>query len=469
MERFNRPYIAVLVQKFERMLDKEEAGFFDVNDLEDIIDYYLDKNILKKARDTINYALRIHPVSSTILVRKAFLYILLKKNDKALQILSEAEAIDYTDFEIYIGKGNIYSDAEQHDKAVYEYKIALKYADEEYKGEIFSKIGYEYFHLRKYKEAIVHFLNALEYDPHNEDTLFELSYCYELTDKFEESIVYLNKIIDINPYSPEIWFYIASNYEKLEQYDKAIDAYDFVTAIDKTYISAYINKGNILFNNEKYIEAIEIFKESIEFESQNSTTYCYIGECYEKLEDFNSALEYFNKAKEKDIKNSEAWIGSAIVLEELGQSDNAIAHARKALELSPFNSFYFYILGDMLSGKGNLGEAVSAYREVASLNKIHPDIWLDYSEAFARQGDFEKAVEIIMEGIDIQPDNAELYYRLAAYLFKSAKRKEAFTHLQNALEINFNKYTEMLEYQADFADDAEIIQMIESYRNKFVS
>ena len=43
--------------RFERMLEKNDHYFFDVEEFENLIDYYLDQNDTKKAKQVIDFSL----------------------------------------------------------------------------------------------------------------------------------------------------------------------------------------------------------------------------------------------------------------------------------------------------------------------------------------------------------------------------------------------------------------------------
>ena len=63
-----------LVGKFDEMIRQDKMYFFDVEEFEEIIDFYLDQNITKKARKAIDYAMRQHPSSTVFMLRKAQYY-----------------------------------------------------------------------------------------------------------------------------------------------------------------------------------------------------------------------------------------------------------------------------------------------------------------------------------------------------------------------------------------------------------
>ena len=60
-----------IVLRFERMKRSNQSCYFDVIELEAIIDYYLDSDNSAKAFEAMSFACELHPHSVPIQVRKA--------------------------------------------------------------------------------------------------------------------------------------------------------------------------------------------------------------------------------------------------------------------------------------------------------------------------------------------------------------------------------------------------------------
>ena len=111
-----------LVRRFEKMLQQDQHFFFDVDEFEEIIEYYFFKNEQRKAFMTINQALEQHPGATSILLKMAQFHVNAKKDHEALRILKEIEHNDSADSDLHLAKGNLYSQLEKPEKAIEEYK-----------------------------------------------------------------------------------------------------------------------------------------------------------------------------------------------------------------------------------------------------------------------------------------------------------------------------------------------------------
>ena len=95
------PDLAV-VKRFEDMLSAKTALFFDVDEFEDLIEYYNSKNETAKAIKVCDFALQQHPKTASLLVSCAQLYVSIHKPQEALRYLNLAESLDPFDIDCYL-------------------------------------------------------------------------------------------------------------------------------------------------------------------------------------------------------------------------------------------------------------------------------------------------------------------------------------------------------------------------------
>ena len=133
------------VARFEEMLQKNEQYFFDVDEFEDIIDYYATKDNHKKALQAVKLATSQHPASVELLLKKAQVLADSNKPRKALEVLSDIEGIALNDPDFFMLKGTIYSQLREHKKAIKCYERAAGCSED--LDEIYMCIAYEYQNL----------------------------------------------------------------------------------------------------------------------------------------------------------------------------------------------------------------------------------------------------------------------------------------------------------------------------------
>lgn len=461
----NETELKALVDRFEEMLRANGSYFFDVEDFEDIIDYYLDNQDAARSKKAIDLAEAQHPGATGFMIKRAKYYVLANKSAKAINLLEEVEKIDPTNGEIYLLKGSIYSKLKKYDDAIREYNKAVLYASD--LEEVYNNIAYEYENAGEYLKAIEYLKKILELNPENEPAIFEIAFCYEVTNELEKAVEYFSSFLDKFPYSKVAWFNLGIAYNNLELFEKAIESYEFAIAIDETFSSAYFNLGNAYANLGEYHLSIKNYRETIKYEEPQAITYYYIGECFEKLGRYDEAIENYRLALDIDHEMSDAWMGMGVCYDELGDQKTAVKNMEKALEYEDDNSEYWYIYGDLKNKLFDRESAAKAYEKVSALDPMHPDIWLDLSEIYFQDGEIRKAFDVMEEGIFQQPLNASQHYRMAGMLMLTGKHKQGLAEFAQGLELDFQKHPELFEFSPELEYNAQIQELIQvHYRKK---
>ena len=460
-EEYSEEEINNLVDKFDSMLESNQTYFFDVEEFEIIIDYFLERNNLSKTSLALRYATGQHPKSVGLLLKKAQLYAYSDKTDKALELLAKVELLDPTNSDIFFTKGAIYSQLKRYEKAIEEYHKALNKAEE--LDEVYINIAFEYENLGNYNKAIEYLKKVLEINPENEAVLYELSINFEFSDRMNDSIAFFEEYLNENPYSKVGWLNLGIAFNIVGLYEKAVNAFDFAIAIDDKFLIGYYNKAATYINLQQYLKAIEIYRELLNLEENKAIGNYYIGECYEKLENFPAAIESYSKAIDYDNQLADAWLGRGMACYELKNISESLKNINHAIELEPHNSEYLFLFADIQQKEG-MKEALETYKKVSEIDPSNIDIWIEYSDAYQVADDIDKAIEIIKEGISVQAENAELLYRLSAYLLLKREIKEAYNILETAMNMDLSYADELIEYISEFETNIYLIDVINQYK-----
>jgi len=451
-----------LVGRFENMIREDQHLFFDVDEFQEIIEYYFFKNEQRKAHMTITQALAQHPGNAGILVRLAQYHVNLSKDREALRILREIEHAGQPDSDLYIAKGNLYSQLEKPDKAIEAFKKAVDGA--EFPDEVLSGIAFEYENMGSYDLAIEFLLKALDFNPDNEAALYEFAFCCEVSQQTNRCIEFLGTFLDRHPYSAAGWFNLGVAYSNIDLFEKAIEAYDYVLAIDETYSSAYFNKANCYANIENHEKAIETYTETFYYEDAEPVTHYYIAECYEKLRKFESAIEYYHKAVSLDPEFADAWLGLGVCHDELGKQQSALPFIQKAIRITPTIPDYWFILGDVQIKLSLIEDGISSYRKVIELDPDDPDIWLDLSVVYADRHDYEMGFAVLGEGLKFHGENADFHFGMAWYLFMMGRSQQANEMMIKALEMDADGHKRLFTTFPEAGRHDQVLDAIASFR-----
>ena len=149
-------------------------------------------------------------------------------------------------------------------------------------------------------------------------------------------------------------------------------------------------------------------------------------------------ISLYDHALDVTSDNFLAHNGLGNELTTRGRLGDAVIHYLEALRIRPEYAEAHYNLGHVLSIQGKKEEAIEHFRKAI---KIKPD----YAEAhdylgyeLACQGSREDAIKHYRKAIKIKPDYAEAHNCLGYELLYQGKGKEALEHLRKALQIRPN-------------------------------
>jgi tetratricopeptide (TPR) repeat protein len=462
----DKEYLRELLERFESGVEEGGYSFFDSGELEDIIYYYFGESELVKALKAIDFAIEQFPSEVGFQVFKAQYFLNNGEPEKALARLNSLDALDPQNPDISLTRATVYSTLHKHTDAIKEYQKAITKVDEDV-DEIHTSIAFEYQNLRDYKKAAEHLKKAIRLNKENESLLYEIGYCYEMGQMSDEAIAFFTKEIDNRPYSLVAWYNLGIAYSTLELYEKAIDAFDYSIAIDPTFAPAYFSKAQCYEQMEMFQEAINVYKSTFDLEKPDAMTYYYIGDCYASMEKFDTAIEFYRKSISLERHFSDSWMGIGLCFVELGQQSEALSHMEQAIKLETDNAEYYIVMAETQLALGLNDEAVSSYEKASELEPYHIDVWLDYSDYYAAvKKDYDKALEILEDGIYYQGDNSALTYRRVAYLYEAGRHKEAILELFIALTQDYDAHIQLLEYSDNIKNSPEILAVIESSKNQ---
>ncbi|KAF2338728.1 tetratricopeptide repeat protein [Flavobacterium ginsenosidimutans] len=426
------------LSKFESMLKTNKVLFFDSEEFEEIILHYLDIGKANLAKKALKLALDQHPKSTGLKLVQVEMLVYDDKLDIAEKLLNELYAIEPNNEEIYIQKANICSKRDQHEKAVELLKIALQYTDDY--ADVYNLIGMEYLFMDNLEMAKESFIKCLEEDLEDQSALYNVVYCFEFLDQNQEAIVYLNEYINRNPYSEIAWHQLGRLHYGVKEYENAIRAFDYATLIDDEFLGAFMEKAKAYERLKKYNEAIESYNRTIELDDATSYALLRIGKCYEKLGNLAKAIQYYNQTVHEDPLLDKGWI--AITDFHLRQKNyqKALFFVNKALAIDNQNRLYWKRYATINKQMNFFEEAEFGFRKAVEFGDYALDTWLYWVDILQFLGEFETAIQTLLQASEYFPEENEIEYRLAGLYFMIQDTTKAKFHLSNGLRLNFENY-----------------------------
>ncbi|MBP6040562.1 MAG: tetratricopeptide repeat protein [Flavobacterium sp.] len=426
------------LSKFESMLKTNKVLFFDSEEFEEIILHYIDSGKTSLAKKALKLALEQHPKSTGLKLVQVEMLVYEDQLDLADKMLNELYAIEPNNEEIYIQKANICSKRDQHEKAVELLKIALKYTDDY--ADVHNLIGMEYLFMDNLEMAKDSFIKCLEEDVEDQSALYNVVYCFEFLDQNKEAIDYLNLYIEKNPYSEIAWHQVGRLHYGLKEYEEALRAFNYATLIDDEFMGAFMEKAKALERLKQYAEAIESYERTIALDDATSYALLRIGKCHERLGNTALAIKYYNQTVHEDPLLDKGWIAITDFYVREKNYQKALFYVNKALAIDNQNQLYWKRYATINKQMNFFEEAEFGYRKAVEFGDYQLDTWLFWVDILQFLGEFDSAIQTLLQATEYFPEENEIEYRLAGLYFMIQDKTKAKFHLSNGLRLNFDNY-----------------------------
>ncbi len=425
------------IAKFESMLKTDDVYFFDAEDFEDIIHHYLNNGKISLAKKAIKIGLKQHPGAMDIRLLDIEVLVFENNLEVAEKLLDELQLMDNNNEEIYIQRANIYSKKDNHEAAVDMLKKALDMSEESF--DIYSLLGMEYLFMDDFEKAKENFIKCVAFDEQDYSSLYNVVYCFEFLEDYDGAITFLNDFLERNPYCQVAWHQLGKQYYIKEMLPEALAAFDFAIIADDTFIGAYFEKGKVLEKMGKHNEAIENYETTIKIEDPTSHAYLRIGKCHEKLENDELAKFYFYQTVHEDPLLDKGWLAITDFYFRKENYERALYYVNKAINIDGENALYWKKCAKIHYALHNLDEADFSYKQAVDLGNYELDTWLNWTEVVKKNGDIHSAIQILIQGHQFYPEEAEIEYRMTGLYLMLSDSEQARFRLINALKLDISK------------------------------
>jgi len=298
----------------------------------------------------------------------------------------------------YYCLGNVYAKTKNNDKAIDEYKKAIK-ANPQY-ADAYCAISELYSSRQQHQKALKLLEEAIAIIPPNQKIK-----------KLSKQIYYNYAAYCLN--EGLIAFFSGNNQKAYALLNKALK-------LRPDYAYTHYILGYYNFENNNIDEAESKMRDAIGVDPQYWQAYKLLGDIYFKKLSYDQSVAMYKKALEfnQDDAISENDVGIALM--QMERYSEALPHLKKALELDPDNPHIMYNLATTYRDGGMFDEAISGYKVLANVKPDYPDMYNNLAGIYNQQGNEEAALDAYYKEIEYShqrllsnPDNINTLNSLA--------------------------------------------------------
>ncbi len=431
-----------LVQRFEEMIENKDQFYFDSEQLEDIIIYYLELGDITFAEKAVQYGLALHPGSLEIKTKLLEVLLEMEDYEQARPIIEELANSSQENTDYLVCCAKYYSNLGNPHKSIEYCQKALDLNEEE--NFLHNFIADEYTNLGDPFLALKHYRLALKHDPTDDYSLENTMKCYVQLKKFEEAEAFINHYLDDFAFNESAWIEYGQFFFHRKNYQQALRGFDFALAINSTLIGVYASKASCLEAMEEFEKAIEVYHEMLELEDTKAYTHYKIGLNYKELKQTPKALAHFQQSLLQDPQFHLSMIELSDLYEHMGSIKEALHYAKEAAHYSSGNLALQKRLAYLYINSGRFEESLECLKKLVEKEPNRFYNWYAYIEVLMLLGEYEQSIEVLTHAIQIH-QKAELYYQLSNCFYQLKMEDKGIESLEIAITLDATLLSNMKE------------------------
>lgn len=241
----------------------------------------------------------------------------------------------------------------------------------------------------------------------------------------DEELLSLQQAVQANPQSYEVWTNLGFRQHELGQDDEALASANKAISLNKTYARAWMVRGAALSTMErKEDDALTACNEAIRLDPQNVDAMYYKGKVLGFQERDADAHEMFDRVLAHDPMYKDALLSKGTLYLAADNFDDnhfngALTTADMLIRRLPDDAMGWRMQGQAYEAKGEqigaagnyneglrlLNQAITSFDRALEIDPLFAPTYLLKAQPYVAIEDYGKALEILNQGLKIEPNN----------------------------------------------------------------
>ncbi len=247
------------------------------------------------------------------------------------------------------------------------------------------------------------------------------------------AIVALQKSLAIQPDPGAHYFLALCHYYEREPEQATTQLYRAID-LNPSFVQARVLASLILLQQKRVDDSITEIKRALEIDERNAFAHNILGSAYMAKGIYEEGLQELNRAVEIDPALVEAHIKKGLFSLGAGETERAEAELRNAVEAAPELLNSRVILASYYVRQGAYDKAVEVLNE--GINGGGGDAVLHniLAEVLLKKNNVPAAVEHLKKAKDLKPDYYASYFNLAMVYFAKGTYEDGILELKSVIE-----------------------------------
>ena len=447
-----------LVLDFEQMEQEGGNRYFDEEQMEDIIDFYLDVYDLDLLTKAVEYAEYLYPQSDDIVLRRAHMLCAKEKYDDAMRLLRRMESQQPENTDVMYALGSTYSAMDLPAKAIQYYLRAAK--DGVDLDLVYGNIGDEYVKLKMNDSALAYYKKALSLNPKETRCIYNMADIFVADNTLEEGIHFFSQFVERHPYSADGWLVLGEAYRDAGLYERAERALKYALTVDDKLFAAYDALAQTYDLMNQPALAVDTLQEALPFAEDRGTVFYNMGQCYYHQQNAPTAAAYFRKALEEDPYDGASRTMLAFCYQDMGDAQAAIDNMQRLVDYEPCNVRHKEDLLTILMHFDRLEEARAVFDSAMHDLPDAAYLYATYARELIAKQRHDEAMQVLRRCQDHCEETFDTYALLAVCHHAKRQVSQAQECVIHAHAIDAERMAALEEEWPDMCADPDMAYVI---------
>ncbi len=288
-----------------------------------------------------------------------------------------------------------------------------------------------YFKEGKYLEGLSELEKAMDLDKDSSFLMEEILPVYFDMGNYDKVMETAGRLLKKNKKNFAAFFYTASVYEIRNKLDKAADYYRRAAELKQDNADVDFSLGRIYMKKELYDKAEIHFVKAVKNDPDNPMMRITLAVFYEAGKKWDKAVEQYKAIAALDPGSVNALIKIGEIHSRNGKYAEAETVFNEALEREPENFSAIAALAGIYEKQKAWVKLKDVLLKIHILKDDYPEVEMYLGLAYLNLDDKEKAEEYFKRAVNINPENAPVYYSLALIYMDAKDYTKALDALDN--------------------------------------
>jgi tetratricopeptide (TPR) repeat protein len=278
--------------------------------------------------------------------------------------------------------------------------------------------------------------------------------------RYPRALTCYEKALQINPNYGEAWQAKGYVLTQLQRHEEALACYDKVIQLQPQQPLTWFARGLVLNDLQRHDEAIASFDKAIALQPDNADAWFYRGNTLGEMQQYEEAIASFDKAialQPKRDKTAYAWYYRSYALSQLKRDEEAVESCDRAIQLEPNSHLFWTFRSDLLATSDRDEERLASYEQALNLKPDLPEVCRKQGDVLRQLQRYGDAIAAYDRALNLQPDAAEVWYDRARCYALQGKAPLAIQSLQQAIDLNPERFRDRVQTDPDFEQIREAI------------